>query len=118
MNNPYDKLKQEAKYLSWDAGFNSLTKDDNPYEDQQDDEEAAKLSGIWMQGFNANKNRPKPVKVKPVQIEEPVTINGGLYVIPPTSDLSNITTEILLQEVAKRMKDFEETVKRFKKIMG
>lgn len=73
MNNPYDKLKDEAKYMSYDHGYNSQNKNDNPYMDMQGDPEAAVLSSIWLQGFNSNKKRPKPAKkakLEPIEDDE------------------------------------------------
>ena len=76
MSNPYDKIKDEAKYMAYDHGSNSPTKEDNPYMDMQGDPEAAKLSSIWLQGFNSNKKRPKPAKKAKLESDDefgPVT---------------------------------------------
>lgn len=115
MNNPYDMGKNEAKHHTWAHGFNALSKEDNPYSDQTDEDG---MTGIWMQGFNANKNRAKP-KPNPV-VESAVIVSRATPapVTQPISSLAEVSTEELLAEVARRMKDFETTLKQMKKVFG
>jgi hypothetical protein len=118
MVNPYNQKTQEAKYLSWDHGFNAATENENPYEQDVDPE----YYHAWNQGFRANKNRVKK-DVKPTPELTPTPVANVVTMPnsdPPRGnvDLSSISTDVLLHEVALRIKKFETTVADMKKVLS
>lgn len=60
--NPFDRNKQEAMFLAYEHGFNSMDKEENPYLDMP---EMSSAMSAWNQGFNANKKRTKRIKPSP-----------------------------------------------------
>ena len=118
--NPYNQKTQEAKYLSWEHGYNALNEHENPYEQDVDPE----YYHSWTQGFKANKTRPKSearpalrVTAQPVDNVQDLPVSA---VLGPVSlaDLSSIPTDVLLNEVAIRIKKFENTVAEMKKVLS
>jgi len=92
VKNPYSKDSQEAKFLTWEHGYNSPKQDDNPY-DKADEPE---LYQVWNKAFRANKSRPKAA-LEPID-EEGLPVQAE--VAPAT--LSGVSTELLELELKKR----------------
>jgi len=97
MSNPFNKDKDEAKFLSYEHGFNAKNKDlDCPY--TKDDGEVFQ---VWQQGFRANKTRPKAA------LKDTPDMNGDIvseYIPTPVGPLTleNISTDLLQLELKKR----------------
>lgn len=115
MNNPYD-VKDEAKHQTWQHGFNSSNKEDNPYTDQSD----PGLSAIWLAGFKANKKNTKVKSPRPTLADAEKmdqedakslagdTVGTGLSMEPKsleidlTAVLQTVGTDLLEAELRKR----------------
>jgi hypothetical protein len=117
--NPFHP-QQEAEHLSWDHGFNAQSTDDCPYDSR--DPEARSAYSAWMQGFKANKNRPKPVKNTAVESinetpeaeVEPEVAEEGSGVV----SLQSLSTAELEAELKKRkIKDLEQLLQQENKLL-
>lgn len=112
MENPYNKQQQEAKYHTWQAGFDATTKDDNPYTSQTDPE----LNAVWMEGWSSNmarktKKRAKPTLEQALAMEQedefgPVNLNEvEPDLLPkknPNKSLAELEDHVLLTELKNR----------------
>lgn len=126
MNNPYNK-SDEAKYLTWDHGFNAVTESENPY--SKDDGE---LFQIWKKGYRANKGRSK-IKDKASNIDsDGFEINeasdtylglsdgklGSVTAVNTYSNLESIDTSLLELELKKRkLKELDALFKEESKLI-
>lgn len=112
--NPFNPA-DEAAYLSWDHGHNAQSMEDCPYDAK--DSDAREAYSAWMQGFKANKSRPKPVRnVDPEAILDNLEAEEGLSYIPgplgPIT-LDSINTNDLEAELKKRkIKDLEQLLQK------
>jgi ribosome modulation factor len=87
MKNPFDKMKEEQKYLTFEHGLNADSRDECPYDPLHDKE----MNAIWMNGFGSKpKSRNKQEVIQP-------NIDGKVA-------LSAITEDELLEELHKRYK--------------
>lgn len=121
MKNPYNinNPQEENNFLAWQEGYNSsLSIENNPFSDQAEPE----LFKIWEEGYSSNKNRAKVIPTvtassTPIQS---VIVDSRLSsaAIGAPVDLSSVSTEIIFQEVARRLKEGEELLNRVKKLLG
>lgn len=104
-NNPFDRQKQEAMYLAYEHGFNSVEKEENPYIDMP---EMASAMSAWNQGYNANKKRAKRIKPSPLSPEEMLPLDTEEHIInnhstfKDTNPLNVLTDEFLITELKRR----------------
>ncbi len=117
--NPFNP-QDEANHLSWDHGYNARTTEDCPYDPK--DPEARSAHAAWMQGFKANKDRPKVVKSKPVESinetleaeDDPQMDQEGSLVV----SLASLPTDQLEAELKKRkIKDLESLLQTENKLL-
>lgn len=96
-NNPFD-ASQEAEYLAWEHGFNSLTEDDNPY--QPEDESTKEAYRAWLLGFKTKRSKTKTTSVNSINASPDVSVDLTLATVLP--DLKTIPTEVLEAEIKER----------------
>lgn len=117
MNNPYDLVRFEAEHHTYAAGWGSQSIEDCPYGDESDD-----LYKVWMRGFRENKNRPKRASAPNPPVMVPITQTA--HTIPISAPqggyttLADIPTDVLFQEVARRLKTGQELLDRVKLLLG
>lgn len=111
--NPF-KPQDEAKHLSWEHGHTAQSMDENPY--TKDDGE---VYTVWLQGFRANKSRPK-VEAKQVPDEAEID-SGSLKVVTRTDgtgSLESLPTDLLELELKKRkLKELEQLMLQQQKLL-
>lgn len=104
MQNPYD-LKDEANHQTWQHGFGSLTKEDNPYTSDSEPE----LNTVWLTGYNAKKKKPSEKAVKaPPEGEDEVPSNPPTQALEASGQgnlIAQVSTADLEAELLKRKLD-------------
>jgi len=96
MSNPY-KPGDEARYMTWEHGFNSNSETECPYDPE--DKDTRELRGIWLKAFKANPAHKKKAVAESAEdaIEEQFPTSSG-----NSLDVKGLPTEMLELELKRR----------------